>query len=367
MGTGSPAISITWALALISTLIHPCEGDRRFRRDLSKKIVLDMADSSYDDQYLGCTEAMDNNIPRILQAEKKLNKDFADAWENATGEWEKRKGNTKVPIGFKDEYAISTLVYTNDKPNIYSPFNEAVRQAGKSRDFYLNHFHFKALHYHLTRALQLLDAVESPTCHSVFRGVKTRFTTEQGKQVRFDRFTSSSTDYQKALEFGDDTVFTIITCSGVRIRDLSFFPNEEEVLIPPFEKFKVTDFSTNNNKNKMTLKSMKNHSRYNCALVKVFPVLALCSRRGAEERSPVGVHSVGECFRGSASSWCGTLVDVILFRYPFLELGPHSEDPKKGPGEAVCSLPFTEKMHSTFKVPSQLPYGISRGSIRTIG
>ncbi|NP_001091143.1 uncharacterized protein LOC100036895 precursor [Xenopus laevis] len=272
MGTGSPAISITWALALISTLIHPCEGDRTgmSRRDtfLSMESVLDMAPSSYDDQYMGCTEAMEAEIPILFKNESFLNKDFADAWDCANKEWEKRKGSTKVPIGFKDEYAISTLVYTNDKPNIYSPFNEAVRQAGQSRDFYLNHFHFKALHYYLTRAFQLLDAVESPTCYSVYRGVNIRFTAEPGESVRFGQFTSSSIDEQVALKFGDDTVFTIITCYGVRIRELSFYRTEEEVLIPPFEKFKVIDFSTNNNKNKMTLESVQIHSNHNCVFLR---------------------------------------------------------------------------------------------------
>ncbi|OCT90205.1 hypothetical protein XELAEV_18018818mg [Xenopus laevis] len=254
MGTGNPAISINCTLALISTLalIRPCEGDKRFRRDASQEIVLDMAASSYDDRYLECTEAMDSKIPGILHDEQTSNEEFAIAWEDATDEWQNRKGDTEIPPGFKDEYAISILAYTNDNPDIYRSFNAAVRQAGQSRDFYLNNFHFKALHYYLARVLQLLRE-STPQDYSVYRGV--------------NGFTSSSTDENKTLKFGNDTFFTITTGYGVTISEFSFFDSETEVLIPPFEKFTVTDFSTESNKNKITLQSNGIYSKYNCVLL----------------------------------------------------------------------------------------------------
>ncbi|NP_001072682.1 GPI-linked NAD(P)(+)--arginine ADP-ribosyltransferase 1 precursor [Xenopus tropicalis] len=274
MGPGHPGTNISWALALVSTLsfIPPSEGDRSrmSRRDvfLSKESVLDMAPSSYDDQYRGCTEAMEAEIPKLFQYEYSLNKDFAEAWDSATFRWEERKGKMVVPPGFKDQYAIAIFSYTSNGP-LHKIFNDAVRQAGQSRDYYLRSFNFKVLHYYLTRALQMLDAVESPTCHKVFRGIKgVRFKPEPRKPVRFGQFTSSSKDDQSALSFGEDTFFSIHTCYGVNIRNFSFFPSEEEVLIPPFEKFKVTDFSTMSRKNIITLQSVEKSSVYNCEFVK---------------------------------------------------------------------------------------------------
>ncbi|KAG8453123.1 hypothetical protein GDO86_004806 [Hymenochirus boettgeri] len=229
---------------------------------------MDMALSSYDDQYKGCIDAMEADIPKLFQYEYSTNKDFADAWDSATFKWGERKKNAIVPAGFQDQYAIAIFAYTSNGP-LHRVFNEAVRQAGQSKDYYLKSFNFKVLHYYLTRALQMLDAVESPTCHKVFRGIKgIRFKSDTRKPVRFGQFTSSSKDDQSALLFGEDTFFSIKTCYGVDIRNFSFFPGEEEVLIPPYEKFKVTDFNKERQKNIISLQSVEKSSVYNCEFVK---------------------------------------------------------------------------------------------------
>ncbi|XP_031752244.1 erythroblast NAD(P)(+)--arginine ADP-ribosyltransferase-like [Xenopus tropicalis] len=262
---------MTWALALIPTLalMHLCEGNRTrtsWRDTLfSLESVLDMAPNSYDDQYSKCIKKMEAEISTFLSQESYVNRDFSEAWDVATTKWENIKRDMKVPSGFKDEYAIATLVYTSAKPDIYTPFNEAVRQAGQSRDYYLRYFNYKALHYYLTRAVQML---KTKSCHNVFRGTKTPFSATQGNKVRFGQFTSSSTKKTVADEFGTGTNFTITTCHGASIKHLSFFPSEEEVLIPPYETFKVTDVRTGSGSNVITLVSVGTQSNHNCWYLK---------------------------------------------------------------------------------------------------
>ncbi|XP_073404522.1 erythroblast NAD(P)(+)--arginine ADP-ribosyltransferase-like [Dendrobates tinctorius] len=237
----------------------------------TKESVLDMAPMSFDDQYRGCSDAMEEEIPQLFQAEYSSNKEFADAWDTATFKWQqekKEKRYSSLPKGFKDEYAIALFAYTINGP-LHKVFNEAVREAGQSKHYYLRNFRFKVLHYYLTKALQVLDGVETPACHKVFRGIRgIKFTSEYRKPIRFGQFTSSSKNDQNALQFGEDTFFTIQTCYGVNIKNFSFFPGEDEVLIPPFEMFKVTNFTRERERNVISLQSLEKSSVYNCELVK---------------------------------------------------------------------------------------------------
>ncbi|XP_078514780.1 GPI-linked NAD(P)(+)--arginine ADP-ribosyltransferase 1-like [Lissotriton helveticus] len=240
------------------------------RRDVfsSQESTLDMALIAYDDQYKGCGKVMEAEIPQLFQLEYKTNKDFASAWDTAKEEWEDRKRYTVKPPGFKDEYAIAILAYTINGP-LHKVFNAAVREAGRSREYYLRNFKFKALHYFLTNALRVLDEYDTPKCHIVYRGIKgVRFKSVGQRPIRFGQFTSSSLNSENALQFGKDTIFTIETCYGVSVRNFSFFPEEEEVLIPPFEKFKVTNFTKDNDKNIIRLQSMEKSSNYNCEFAK---------------------------------------------------------------------------------------------------
>ncbi|KAM4697312.1 GPI-linked NAD(P)(+)--arginine ADP-ribosyltransferase 1 [Discoglossus pictus] len=260
-----PTVTLVSVLTLIKA-----DDKQVSKRDIftTKESVLDMALTSYDDQYKGCSDVMEAEIPLLFQSEYSKNKEFAEAWDTATFRWEEKKKYAQVPQGFKDQYAIALLAYTINGP-LFKVFNAAVRQAGQSRGYYLNNFNFKVLHYYLTKALQELDAIEIPDCRKVFRGTQgIRFKPESKKPMRFGQFTSSSTNDQNALQFGADTFFNIHTCYGVNIRNFSFFPGEDEVLIPPFEKFKVTNFSKDKDKYLIDLHSVEKSSVYNCEFVK---------------------------------------------------------------------------------------------------
>ncbi|KAM5126168.1 erythroblast NAD(P)(+)--arginine ADP-ribosyltransferase-like [Mantella aurantiaca] len=266
-----PSHVVILVSAVTFILLIQVDGRQTSKRDIfsSKESFLDMARSSFDDQYKGCADTMEAEIPQLFQAEYSTNKEFADAWDTATFKWDKeKKRQTFLPKGFKDQYAIALLAYTINGP-LHKIFNEAVRQAGRSKEYYLRNFHFKVLHYYLTKALQVLDVVETPACHKVFRGIRgVRFKAESQSPIRFGQFTSSSMNDQNALQFGEDTFFSIYTCYGASIKNFSFFPSEDEVLIPPFEKFKVTNITKEGDRNFITLRSMEKSSVYNCELAK---------------------------------------------------------------------------------------------------
>ncbi|XP_010132214.1 PREDICTED: GPI-linked NAD(P)(+)--arginine ADP-ribosyltransferase 1, partial [Buceros rhinoceros silvestris] len=147
--------------------------------------------------------------------------------------------------------------------------NAAVRKAGRSHEQYLDGFHFKTLHFLLSEALRLLRDAPTHRCHRVYRGVRNiRFTAQKGQTIRFGQFTSTSLDYDRAWSFGNDTFFSVETCYGVPIQDYSYFPSEEEVLIPPFEVFEVTGVIHNGDRAHIHLHSYNTSSTYNCVLAK---------------------------------------------------------------------------------------------------
>uniref|UniRef100_A0A674I868 NAD(P)(+)--arginine ADP-ribosyltransferase n=1 Tax=Terrapene triunguis TaxID=2587831 RepID=A0A674I868_9SAUR len=248
------------------------------KRDLFsvRESTLDMALSSFDDQYKDCASMMEAELGELNRTELANNRNYAETWLEAASSWKEMKDRSYVPRDFKPEYAIAILAYTSQGPlhkqPLHQEFNAAVREAGRTRDFYLNNFNFKTLHFLLTRALHVLKASEPTKCHQVYRGVRgIRFKAESRKPVRFGHFTSTSLKNESALNFGQDTFFSIKTCYGVNIKNFSLFPGEDEVLIPPFEKFKVTNFTRAQDRTLIQLLSLDSYSNHNCEYVKGNP------------------------------------------------------------------------------------------------
>ncbi|NXP68476.1 NRT2 ribosyltransferase, partial [Chloropsis cyanopogon] len=178
--------------------------------------------------------AMTEALPALNRSEFQKNPLFAQAWPKATAEWQKR-GSPVSPLASPAQ-AIALMAYT--MKDIYQEFNAAVRVAGDSRQEYRDNFHFKTLHFLLTQALVTLRDAQGSRCHIVYRGVnQTQFTAQEGDSVRFGQFASTSQNETSAKAFGKDTVFQVDTCHGVEIREFSNYPDEKEVLIPPFETF----------------------------------------------------------------------------------------------------------------------------------
>lgn len=231
-----------------------------------------MDQTSFDDQYVGCAAAMTAALPDLNRTEFQTNKVYADSWVQASIKWQKHKHSVSTPPGYRDEHGVALLAYTDKNNGLYKKFNEAVREAGHTRDQYLQHFSFKTFHFLLTEALQLLSkAQRSPQCRQVFRGVQgLRFQpTGRGATVRLGGFASASLKNATAQHFGEDTFFGIWTCLGVPIWGYSLFPEEKEVLIPPFETFQVINSSQPaQGPTRIYLHAQDKHSVYNCEYIK---------------------------------------------------------------------------------------------------
>ncbi|KAM7179309.1 ecto-ADP-ribosyltransferase 5-like isoform 2-T2 [Macrochelys suwanniensis] len=226
------------------------------------QVELSLMDDAFDDQYMGCAEEMDGIASGLLRNETSKSSVFSRVWEDSKLKWELVKKEISLPTGFKDENGRAIIAYTDN--GFHSQLNAAVREAGTSRAHYMASFQFKAFHYYLTRALQLLrgrcDVMYKMT---VYRGVSVRCQHTGSGHIRFGYFASSSFDIEIAKKFGTATLFTIHTCFGVEIRNFSRFQEEEEVLIPVHEIFSV---ARGQGTNSFVLRSTnRTCSHFNCA------------------------------------------------------------------------------------------------------
>uniref|UniRef100_A0A8C8AWR3 NAD(P)(+)--arginine ADP-ribosyltransferase n=1 Tax=Otus sunia TaxID=257818 RepID=A0A8C8AWR3_9STRI len=256
-------------LVLLAGTLTASSTPRRRDLDPLQEVALDMAPNSFDDQYWGCSRMMQEELEELNRTEFARNSVYAEAWTRAAAEWQNRQGHVPQPPALRPEHAVALLAYTLQEPRLFQEFNAAVREAGRSREEYLGAFHFKTLHFLLTEALRVLRDAQPRRCHRVYRGVPDiRFTAQQHQPVRFGHFTSTSLQNKTTQLFGQDTIFSVETCYSACISNFSSFPGEEEVLIPPFEIFEVTNVTRDGNRAHIQLRSRDARSTYNCELVK---------------------------------------------------------------------------------------------------
>ncbi|NXD45914.1 NARE ribosyltransferase, partial [Copsychus sechellarum] len=227
---------------------------------------LDMAPNSFDDRYQGCGPAMRAELSALNRSEFQRNSLFAQVWPQAVSVWRTR-GSPLSPLSSSAQ-AIALMAYTMDA--LYEDFNNEVSVAGRAPQEYRDNFHFKTLHFLLTDALATLrDPQKEQKCRCVYRGSdKYLFKANVGDIVRFGQFASASLCENAAQDFGTTTVFKVQTCHGTHIKAFSEFPKEEEVLIPPYEKFKVTKVIEGKENVEIHLDSIGTYSKYNCEWLK---------------------------------------------------------------------------------------------------
>ncbi|XP_040195232.1 ecto-ADP-ribosyltransferase 5-like [Rana temporaria] len=216
-----------------------------------------MSVTAFDDQYEDCTKEMESEVLQgLLAKEKKAVPIFGKTWDKAVETWKNKKWS--LPDGIRKEYGFAITAYTDN--NFYKDFHKAVKDY-KGWD----QFPYHSMHFLLTRALVLLRT-GCPKTTTLFRGVKDIcFKQKKGTEIRFGQFASSSTSKKEAEKFDKDTFFNLTSCFGVSIKNYSYFPYEEEVLIPVDEVFKVTSFTEEGGQTRFVLATTeKRCHNYNC-------------------------------------------------------------------------------------------------------
>ncbi|XP_064560449.1 erythroblast NAD(P)(+)--arginine ADP-ribosyltransferase-like [Zonotrichia leucophrys gambelii] len=221
-------------------------------------IPLDMAPDSFDDQYQGCGPAMKVALPALNRSEFQQNEEFAVVWVKAAAEWQSR-GPPESPLSTDQATAIMAFTMTDPRT-----FNDVVHVVGRSRQEYRDNFHLKTLHFLLTDALATLRDAQKGQCREAFLKVcDTRFKTQPGETIRFGHFMPVFLSKQIG-ECPGETMLEVHTCHGVEIQFFSEHPEPEIVLIPPFETFKVTQYTREGDKTQIQLQSTGTYSKYNC-------------------------------------------------------------------------------------------------------
>ncbi|XP_028904765.1 ecto-ADP-ribosyltransferase 5-like isoform X3 [Ornithorhynchus anatinus] len=255
---GLPHVVMSSALWVQIFLRTPQVGGKQIKMTGGQQIEMTMQYDAFDDQYKGCEKEMDSIASQLLKDEMRNNKFLLETWAKARDKWQNeiKKKVSPLPLGFKDEYGIAVIMYTCHQ--LYRDFNQAVRTNGTSLTYYQKNFQYKAFHFYLTRALQLLPKVKYTI--KLFRGLD-RFTHRGRGPMRFGHFSSTSQNRSISESYGNRTFYTIYTYLGVDIQKFSFHENEQEVLIPVNEVFTVTPKKGGH----FILNSKKALACFNCA------------------------------------------------------------------------------------------------------
>ncbi|XP_050961676.1 NAD(P)(+)--arginine ADP-ribosyltransferase 2-like [Labeo rohita] len=237
-----------------------------YRAAVAEQIFpLDMVPNSVDDQYWGCHRKMAHLVKtKYLMKEMKNSHHFKHYWQT-------NKNVVKFPKGRLTRNHLTAIrVYTGKY--IYRHFNDDTRNGRKQ--YKHKSFKWYSLHFLLTEAIQILKKKQHK-CYSTYRGTRATFDKHVlNKEIRFGSFTSSSLDPKVTKYFGTKSCFEIYTCESAELTKYSQHPSTKEVLIPPYEKFRVTAVKTKKSYNNLwcdtvyTLKSSGRKSYMNCALFK---------------------------------------------------------------------------------------------------
>ena len=198
---------------------------------------MDMAPNAVDDMFDGCKDKMKTKVEKeFLPKEKSRNSLFREAWEEAEQVYNtKWKRETVIA---KEQF-MAIYVYNFGKKQICQDIKMAIQTQHCN---YTSTFSYHSMSYYLTDALQNLNAPgpDKGRCFIVYHRVDQYFSQNVlGKEIRFGYFTATSLrNYAAPPGKTSKSCFVIETCYGA---DISMFGNaDKEVLIPPYEVFKVT-------------------------------------------------------------------------------------------------------------------------------
>ncbi|XP_014917221.1 ecto-ADP-ribosyltransferase 4 [Acinonyx jubatus] len=237
--------------------------------EVAININFDLAPNSFDDQYQGCSQQVMEKLSQgdYFTKEIETHRNYYRVWSNAYLTWLNQEKD--LPKNINITHAVAISVYTSNN-SIRTDFIRAMASATRTPRQYKHSFHFKYLHYYLTSAIQLLRKEivrkNNSLCYEVHHEMKgINLEAYRGATIRFGQFLSTSLRKEDTQKSENQTLFTIFTCLGAPVEEVSV---KKEVLVPPYELFKVVNMSYNPRGNWLQLQSAGNQSTYNCQLLK---------------------------------------------------------------------------------------------------
>ncbi|XP_044202963.1 ecto-ADP-ribosyltransferase 4-like [Thunnus albacares] len=200
-------------------------------------LPLDMATDSIDDMYDGCRSEAASVIDLFGVFDWHYNRNFSLAW--ASVEKDAKKPAHKH---LKEDHAVAMYMYTKVK-KIRQLFNEAVK-AGK-HIYSTYSFKFNYLYFYLTDAIHILRQNQTSCRITYHRSLENFNHNVINTNMRFGTFIWATSSKQSFDFNGNVSCFEIYTCFGAEITYYSAENQKGQVLIPPYEVFKITDVLTN--------------------------------------------------------------------------------------------------------------------------
>lgn len=229
------------------TVTHPvttlAEDDYSKFSTFVEVIELGMEEQSFGLSFPG--EIMVEVMKRGLDYEAKKNALVHAGYQETLKIWQEKRDSflanlEKLNICLTNDEIYAIICYTLETPQVYRYFNNDNR-----RGYGTDSMEFPILSYLLAQGCKKILAAtpKERRTNTVYRGVNLPFSTEVGKEIRFGYYTSTSSLITEAKKFQkknvESTLFVIVTKIGASIKALSRYPEEEEILIPICESFRV--------------------------------------------------------------------------------------------------------------------------------
>ncbi|XP_042341754.1 erythroblast NAD(P)(+)--arginine ADP-ribosyltransferase-like [Plectropomus leopardus] len=198
-------------------------------------IQMSMAEDAVDDMYFGCSKRMAQKVKdNYFKDESKGI--FEKVWKASEKcAYHNLQHRNKGDEGLTKDHMQAICAYTSGYLRFHAMFNDAVQT---NRTDYGTSFPFHSLQFWLTSAIKILS--KNKDCHITYRRTNAVYAGDVNQIIRFGFFASSS--YKSDLtHFGKKTCFKIKTCSGASLKNYPYLKDhEQEVIIPPYEKFRIT-------------------------------------------------------------------------------------------------------------------------------
>ncbi|XP_044046834.1 ecto-ADP-ribosyltransferase 4-like isoform X2 [Siniperca chuatsi] len=195
--------------------------------------IQDLTYDQNDDMYDNCRSKAIVVTDKAIMQKWNTRTNFSQAWSNA-----EQKAKEPAHSYMEKHHSIAIYMYTNI---MLQPVKQDLETAERTGKQLKETFESRSLYFSLSEAVQILK-------HSQVTCLSTNYRTEallnlniSNKQIRFSTFILGSDGWNFTR---NASCFELYTCFGADITHYSALKQNSQVLIPPYEVFKVTNIET---------------------------------------------------------------------------------------------------------------------------